>query len=153
MADFKFKFETVLRHRELIEDECQRDLAKHLRTRMIFEDEIRKMQGTISESKRELGSALVGKVDIDRIAGFARYAGQSTHRAQQLVMKVADVEKQIAAARAKLLDATRQRKALELLREKQQRQWKQEQSRREAIELDDLATQQYARRLALENAR
>lgn len=153
MASFQFKFETVLRHRQLVEDECQRELAKHLRGRMIFQDELRRLQGTIRDAKHQLGDHLVGKVDLDRVSGFARYSGHVTVRAQQLVQRVQQLEKHIDAARARLLDATRQRKALELLRDEHRAQWQAEQQRRETIELDELATQRYIRDVLMEQTR
>jgi flagellar protein FliJ len=149
MPAFRFGFEIVLRHRTLVEDQCQRDLAKVLRHKMILEDQLRQMQETIVDSKRQLGSGLIGRVDLDRVAQFARYSGQVAQRARDIVQKLVTAEKQIEIARQKLLKATRDRKALELLRDRQFRRWKMEQDRREAAAMDELAVQSYARRLVL----
>lgn len=150
MAKFVFQFEAVLRHRQHLEDQRQRELAQHMRGRMILQEQLRGMQQTIRESKRELGAGLVGRVDLDSISLFARYSGHTAVRAQQLVRKLAEVEKQIDASRGALLEATRQRKAMELLRDRQLAAWREERDRREAAELDELATQRYTRRLMLE---
>lgn len=151
MANFTFRFETVLKHRQMIEDEAQRELAKHLRSRMIFQDELTRMQNTIRESKHQLGEHLVGTVNLDQVSGFARFSGHVSVRAQQLVTRVAALEKQIETARARLADAMRQRKAMELLRDKHQRAWQAEQQRRDTIEMDELATQAYVRGLVMES--
>ena len=119
MPAFRFRFEIVLRHRTLIEDECQRDMAKVLRHRMILQDQLRLMQETIVDSKRQLGDGLIGRVDLDRVAQFARYSSQVAQRARDIVQKLVTAEKQIEIARQKLLKATRDRKALELLRDRQ----------------------------------
>lgn len=149
MAKFRFKFESVLRYRGMIEDECQRELAKTMRHRMILQDQLRQMQQTIVDSKQQLGQGLIGRVNLDQIAQFARYSGQVAQRAQGIVQKLAVAEKQIETARQKLLKASRDRKALELLRDRQRRQWQLEQDRLEAATLDELAVQGYARRLVL----
>lgn len=145
MTAFHFQYQSVLEHRRLVEDQRQRELAKHLCVRMILHDQLRAMQQTIRDSKQQLGEALVGRVDLDRIAGFARYSGQAAQRAQQIVARLAQLEKLIETARQHLLEATKQRKALELLRDKHHQRWLQEQQRRQQAELDDLATQRYLR--------
>jgi len=149
MAQFKFRFKTLLKHRSRIEDQRQRDLAQHLRTRMILHDQIREMQDTIRDSKRSMADGLVGKVDLTRVGQFARYSGHAAQRARQIVVKLAGLEKQVDLARAVLLEATKQRKALELLRDKDQAKWRYEQDRKETNELDELATSRYARRMMI----
>ncbi|MEX0745792.1 MAG: flagellar export protein FliJ [Phycisphaeraceae bacterium] len=149
MPAFRFKFESVLEHRRRVEDECQRELAQHLRGRMILQNQLGQMQGTIQQAKHELGDALVGRVDLDRVSGFARYSGHSTDRAMQIVRRMARMEKQITEARQRLLEATRERKAIELLRDQHARQWERDRQRRDAIALDELATQQYLRQAAM----
>jgi len=118
MAKFRFKLEAVLRHRLLVEDQCQRELAQFLRERMILHHQLRQMQESIGQSKRDLGGGLLGKVDMDQVALFARFSGQATQRAQQSVVKLAELEKQVEASRGRLLEAVRARKALELLRDR-----------------------------------
>ncbi len=152
MAKFVFKFQSVLRHRERVEDERQRELAQHLRMRMILMSQLQNMQQDIRTSKQNLAGSLVGRVDLDQVGQFARFAGQSTQRAQQLVSKLAVVEKQVEQARMQLLAATAQRKAMELLRDRHYEQWRSTLDRREIAQLDELATQAHARETMLSQA-
>lgn len=147
MAEFQFKLDTVLKQRQMIEDQRQRELAKSLRQKMILLDQLRQMQSTITDSKRDLRDGLVGKVDMDRVAHFARYSGQTTARAHAIVAKLATIERQAEAHRQQLVQATQDRKAIERLREKQFRKWKLEQERREAAMLDEIGVGQYAHRM------
>jgi len=153
MGQFKFKLQPVLFQRNLKEQQCQRDLAKALRQRMILHHQLKEMQDTITGSKRQLGDGLVGKVDLDQVSNFARYSGQATQRAHALVTKLAVVEKQVDTARAALVEAARSRQALELLRQRRYEQWAQKQDRAEMARLDELAVQQYARRMVMEAVR
>jgi len=152
MAKFQFRFQTLLGHHRRVEDQRQRDLAQHLRTRMILHDQIRDMQDTIRDSKQSMAGGLVGKVDLTSVGQFARYSGHAAQRARQIVVKLAGLEKQVEEARQALLDASKQRKALELLRDKHEAQWRYEQNRRETNELDELATTRYARRVMIGGA-
>ena len=150
MSTFKFQFESVWIQRRAEEEKSQRHLAKALRQRMIFRDQLRQMQQTITQSKRDLADGLTGTVDLARVSGFARFNGQVVQRAHAFVTRLAVVEKQIDTARATLLQATHARRAIELLRDKRRRQWQQQQDRREAAELDEIAVQRHARGTVLE---
>ncbi len=141
---FQFRLEPVLTQRRAQEESCQRDLAKSLRQRMILQDQLQKMQHTITQSKQQLADGLVGAVDVGRISEFTRYSGQVTQRAHAFVMKLAGVEQQIQATRNRLMEATRARKALELLRQQRYQQWKRIVERQEARQLDEIASMRYA---------
>lgn len=153
MAAFRFRFETLLRHRRAVEDRHQRQLAQHLRRRMIFHDQIRQMQDTIRSSKHELGQGLVGKVDLEAISGFARYSGHATQRAQQLTVPLAALEGQIVEARGHLLEAVRRCKALERLRDRHLGDWRRAEDRRENIELDEVANQRFVQEMVADSGR
>ena len=146
---FRFNLEAVLRQRRAEEDACQRDMAKAMRQRMILESQLRSMQQTITESKQELAEGLVGRIDLDGISSFARYSGQVRQRAMAFVTRLAGVEKQIGTARQQLLKATQARRALELLRDRRYQLWKKQRDTREAVELDEIAVQQYVRQTML----
>ncbi|MEL7086990.1 MAG: flagellar export protein FliJ [Planctomycetota bacterium] len=147
MPQFTFRYETLLQHRRNLEDRCQRQLADRVRTQMIMTDQLRSMQQTIVDSKRDMGGVLVGKIDLSRVGEFTRYNAQSTIRGRQLVQRLAQLEPQINEARGELLKATQQRKALELLRERDFAAWKKERGRKETAELDELTARAYTREL------
>lgn len=145
MAKFEFKLQAVLRQRQAIEDQRQRELAMAMRQRMILMNQLTSEQQTITDSKHQLGQALVGKVDLERVSGFARFSGQTTQRAQQIVNKLAQLEPLVEQTRTALMTAVRERKALDLLKEKHERAWQLRQDRLEAAALDELAVQRHAR--------
>ncbi|MEM9420459.1 MAG: flagellar export protein FliJ [Planctomycetota bacterium] len=147
MPQFIFRYESLLQHRRNLEDQAQRQMAERVRTQMILTDQLRGMQQQISDSKRDLGGALVGKVDLSQVGEFTRYNADSTVRGRQLVRRLAELETQVETARQQLVNAMQQRKALDLLRERDLKKWKIEQKRKETAELDDLASQAYTREL------
>lgn len=150
MAQFRFQYQTVLRQREMVEEQAQRRLAQVLRQRMILRDQLTKMQQTTTTSKQQLRDSLQGRVNLDSISTFARYSGQVMVRAQQIVRELAGLEQRIGVAQAELLAATRARKALELLQERQRERWRRQEELRETAELDDLAQQAFLRQRAME---
>jgi flagellar FliJ protein len=146
MAKFQFSLEPVLRHRNMVEQEQQRALAQLLREKLIIENELRRAQQTISQDKSEMAQQLTGRVDVGRIRQHAAHSGAFQRHIHKLAQRLLDLLKRIEQQRGRLLEATRDRKAVELLRDKRYRQWQQEQRRREASEIDEMTTQAYARR-------
>ncbi len=147
MPRFTFRFSTLLKHRRHLEWQCQRDLATRLRTQMILKNQLRTMQETISQSKLDIATSLVGKVDVDAVRRIGSHGAHMQLRGQQVVLRLAHIERDIHQARSALIDATRQRKALELLRKKHFEAWQAEQRRRETNQMDELATGAFVRKM------
>jgi len=145
MAGFQFRLQTVLDHRERVEDEAQRRLAQILRQRMILEHQIRRMQQDITDSRQNLAQGLVGEVDVRQVSQFAHHSIQARQRAQSVVRRLAALEGEIQQARQALLEAARDRKALQLLRDRHHREWQRQQNRLEEAALEELATQAWLR--------
>lgn len=157
---FIFKLQPVLDQREREEREQQRIVAELEAQRLRVEEELRRRQEQISSAKRDLrdllsgpGSSIAADVHLAtsgvhvptvrmQAAASLTMAGQANQTAIQLAGAYARVDH----ARAQLLRLTTARKAVELLKERQLEQWKQDQQRREAAALDEIATIQYSRR-------
>jgi flagellar FliJ protein len=145
MAKFVFKLEPLLKHRVRLEEAQQRALAKLLREKLIIETQLRNQQQSISDDKSHMAQSLSGHVDVARIRQHAAHVHRATVHAQQAAFRLLELNHQIESARAKLNDAVRDRKAIEVLRERQHTKWLTEQKRREATQLDEAATQRYVR--------
>ncbi len=145
MAGFHFKLEAVLKHRRMIEEQKQRDLAKLLRQQHIYQSQLRDLQQTVTDDKRSMAESLTGQVNVQRIRSHAHHAGQVTMRIQTLARELLLLGRRIDAARAELVEATKAREAIDRLRQKQYDRWRKEQDRREARELDELGTQRFVR--------
>ena len=152
MPTFRFKYQAVLRQRQAAEEQCQRELARHMHHQGVLQKQLSRMEHAVSDSKQQLQSSLVGHVDVDQIRGFARYAGQVHFEAQRAAQQLEEIDHRINKARADLAEAMRQRKAMELLRDRHYEQWLAEQKRQEMVELDELAVQRYARGMSAEGA-
>jgi flagellar FliJ protein len=141
MARFIFKLEPVLRQRKAIEREKQLALAELERSRVELEDQIRQIQGRLRAEKDTMRDQLTPGARVD-LRGVRMQAGAQLRlvlEAQQAVFKLAGVHRRVEAARAELIEATKARRAVELLRERRFEQWLEEQRRKEASMLDEIA--------------
>lgn len=154
MAKFRFNLEHVLEQRKRAERDAQIAFAEIDRERVDLENRIRGFQHSIVGFKRDLRGALAGEQRQDEpgapvtLPDVRLQAGASLMvmgKAQATVVELAGVHKRLEEARTALLDAARARQAVELLKEHRYEQWKKDQARREAMELDDMATMRHGR--------
>lgn len=148
---FKFKLETALWHRQLIEDEkkrdfglAQRDTLTAIRQKEIIEEErARYQQELLNKHKEE-------HIDPNYIMATHTYIyhlNLALTAAEANIAKLKEIEEE---KRAALVEATKRKKALERLREKKLKDYMYELDREEQKFLDDIAQSRYAERLAAE---
>lgn len=160
MPRFRFNLQAVLRQRQAIERQKQLVVASIEQQRLALEDEIRAYQASLSREKADLRDALSRERTADYghgvdLRGVRMQANAALHvvaKAQQAVLRLAAVHKKLDAARLELLGATKARKGVEILRERRFEAWKDEERRREAGEMDELAVMRAARAEASEMA-
>ncbi len=148
MARFIFQLQAVLDQRENEEGVKQRAVAVLERERMRLEQSIRDARDRLAHETEEL-RALLGAggapVRLDSARAQAS-AGLRLHgEAQRHVLTLAGVHRRLEAARAELLEASKRRKAVQLLRDRRYEEWRIAQNRRENAEIDELAVMRHAR--------
>ncbi|HET6251161.1 MAG TPA: flagellar export protein FliJ [Tepidisphaeraceae bacterium] len=140
MAQFTFTLEGVLRHRTHVEQDRQRDLARVQAQMRDAENELRQLDQTLSTSLGDVReNRLTGKLDLGFLAAYRRYVASVHRKGSLIAQKMALIQRQVESAQNALAEAAKQRKIIEKLREKQFDQWKREQSRKEAAELDEVS--------------
>jgi len=146
MAQFKFNLQTVLRQRELIEQDRQRALAVVQRVYNDLEDELRRMDDSARTATQDLrDNHLIGPISVEYLAAHRRFSLAMQRKAMAHAARMAEVRKQVEAARAALIEAARDRKAMEKLRDRRMEDWSEEQNRREAAANDEVTQQIGAR--------
>ncbi|MCC5828258.1 MAG: flagellar export protein FliJ [Phycisphaeraceae bacterium] len=146
---FRFRLQTLLNARREAEDRAQRELAVLQGRKQAMLNELRSMRESIHDARHELNQSLRGRVVMEQVGRFARFTLEERARAQGLVSRLAALEREVVEARGRLLEAMKQRKALELLRDRQKQEWLQRMERRQTEELDELGTQGHLRQSGL----
>jgi flagellar FliJ protein len=139
MSRFVFKFEAVLKHRQRLEQQLQIQVAQKCHHQQHLRQDLDGVVNSLAQLQTELRRRLVGRLDAQWLAAQQRYGQSIKHRAATLQAELAALDTDIAAVRQALVDAARQRKAVQTLRQRQQQQWAQQQRQRENREHDEAA--------------
>ncbi len=141
MAKFVFKFDGVLRQREHVETQRQRELAVVQQEMAGLQIELRALNDAVQASVADLrDNHLTGRLDLNFLAAHRRFTLAMTRKGAALVQQIAGVQKRLDVAQAALAEAAKQRKIIEKLRERQQDEYLQEDARRERAETSELAS-------------
>lgn len=146
MTSFAFRLESVLKLRRLREEDAQRVVGRRLAAIMQARRRLEALARTAAEETGALRSALqLNEMPLDSVIGGRGWIGR-LQREQAVVRGViAAHEQQLAVERARLVEATKQRKALEKLRERQHAAHQQRLSRAEDLFLDEVGLVGYSR--------
>jgi flagellar FliJ protein len=140
MAKFTFRLATFLRLREAARDERRGELAEAFRVDDVLRarlagltDELRRLQ----EHSRQI--AQPGKLDLDWLVEGQRYELTLKSQQSQLGQQRESVAAEIERRRLALVEANRDVRVMEKLREKQVERYQFEENRQALKQLDELA--------------
>ena len=139
MAKFRFELESLLRARQRAEDVVEREVARLEQARTGLEDALRGRQHRLSESKRSVRHQLVGTIEPSNVRMQANASLAIMRDAQRTVLELAGLHRQLEQARERLREAAKERRAIELLKERKLEAWRRSQARAEQVLLDELA--------------
>jgi len=152
MAKFVFKLEGVLEHRRNIERDKQRAVAEIRAQMTALENQLRDLDRQAQESTQDLrNNRLTGALDMQFIAAHRRFMIAMQRQAMELAQKMAGVQRKLEEAQKELLEAAKQRKVIEKLKEKQLERWRAEMARSEANQMDEIGMQIGFENLRFEN--
>ena len=140
MAKFTFRLETLLKLRMAARDRRRAELAEAYEAEQILKQQKQELQQQSHELGEVAQRALQpGAINVDNLLKTNRY--QLVLESQQKLVDERSAQLVVEAEnrRTRLVDADRQVRVLEKLREKQQRRHGQEEHRLETKQIDDAA--------------
>ena len=142
MKRFKFNLEKVLQLRKFREEECKLALGQAISVLNGIENEIKE-----TAVKRH-GAALQRFADVGETAPWEMYILRLDQQAQRLAEQAAQAELVVEEKRALYLEASKDLKAIEKLKEKQQKEYRREMLNLQMIEVDDITAARYMQHLS-----
>jgi flagellar export protein FliJ len=145
-STFRFKLERVREVRVDAEDRAREEFASSLSQRMRGIAMLRQAEAavTAAQDNQRLG-ATETVTGLDLVARQA-YVDRVKTGAQHAALAVSRADAEVDARRTSLATASRHREILERLKERHRGEHRAESERRDAGELDDMATNAYIRR-------
>ena len=143
MAKFQYRLKTLHKLREIHRDEMQAKLAEAVQAQVLLQQEIetvRQEANSLEVSRRELLSQ--SQTNVNQLLEFQRY--MSVLRSQEATMlgQAEILETESQRRRQVLVEANRDVRVLEKLRERQLADHKKELLRAETKQLDEIASRQ-----------
>ncbi len=143
----KFRLATVLKLREQSRDERRRALAQAYEAERILREQSRVLQLEIEEVRQQMRTASgVGSVNVENLLSTRRYEMVMRSQVQQVEIQLKQVLTEVERRRNLLVEADREVKTLEKLRERQALQAASSLAAREAKQLDEAALRGYRQR-------
>src|SRR2546426_213059 len=138
MAKFVFKLQAVLRQRTLVEREKQRELASCRKVLNDLHDALHDLNDRAQATSDDLRrNHLLGKLDMSFLTAHRRYMLAAQRQAIAIAQKIALAQNRVDEVRLSLLQAAKERKIIEKLREKELARWQEDIHRRSANEADE----------------
>ena len=145
MPPFRFRLATLLKIREGTRDERRSALAEAQYAQRLLEEQIAEVRDDLRELKRDYqASARPGKISVDRLLDAQRFELVLLSQLKHLDRQRETVVGEVARRRELLVEADREVKILEKLREKQAQRALREDDLKEIKRLDELAGRSHA---------
>ena len=146
MKRFSFRLESVLRLRQQREQQ-QKSIVGGLMSQ-INEQQRRAVAlktGLLEEGRQLKERYLQNEVDLDLVGYYYRYATQVGQAIHRRIERVGQIQKELSKARGGLVEAARERKVLEKLKERQKGRYELRARRLEQFEQDEVAARKTQR--------
>lgn len=140
MRAFRFRLEKVLELRRQIEEDKKRQLSLLLFELRQLEARLSRLRSELEQQKKKLSHDLEeSQVCIPRIEVFAAYLKRVMETIESVKDQMVQLHKKIERRRGELIEATKERKALESVRAKRLAEYLREEARGQVRFLDEVA--------------
>ena len=154
MARFYFNLQGVLKQREHVEQLAQREMAQAQQVMTELQNRLKRLdEGVRAVADDMRSNHLQGVLDVTIMASHRRYVVAMERSAMELARLIAEAQAKVEQAQTQLVNAARERKTIEKLKDKQFERWIADQYKREAADLDEVGTQIAFRNLTDDNGR
>jgi len=143
MNRFRFRFESVLRYREIVEDGKKRDFGVALNHLRHEEASLRRIDDTISshETRRETrGSGRISARDLQNMYDYSRRLDSDYEQQEKAIETAA---RELDARRNDLVEATKRKKIFERLQERDREIYDIEVRKEEQTASDEISSQRF----------
>lgn len=146
MARFQFRLQSMLKLAESQRDQCRRDLAAALEAVHVLRDRQHDIERAVTEIRATRARESVGSgIQVERLLDASRFELLLNSQLSEVHKQQEQVDEELERRRQRLVEADRQVRTLEKLRERRLTEHEQAELRKQQILLDEVATQRFRR--------
>jgi len=142
---FKFRLEPLLKLRQHREKERQKEHAASVHEASLQKEQLQSLDHQRLNTLDQQRGRLVGSLSVTQALIASRYLMKLKRQHLAGAGLLHALEREVEKKRQKLVEAARDRKTYELLKEKRQLRHRQEAEKRDQKELDEIAVTSYRR--------
>ena len=149
---FKFQFESVLRHRKILEDLAQREFQE---AQAAYFSEVARLeqlrQGVHAANEQAFQNQLQGGSQIPALSQTHEFLVLQDVRIERQQLKVQESEKRVEELREILQQKATDYKIIDKLKDRKKEEFKKEKSKSDQKKADDLSTIRFLQRMNVES--
>jgi len=146
MNRFRFRFSSVLRYREILEESKKREFGTAMDHLRHEEDMMRSLDDLIAGHEQLAEESSQGPVSVAHLQNMYNYARRLDHEREGQEKIVHEARAEADKRRDDLIEATRNKKIFERLEERDREAWNLEARKEEQAFSDEISVQNYTRR-------
>ena len=147
MKKFRFRLERVLSYREQLEKERQIALTRVHQLVVDHERKLMEAYSVVERAREELRQREAdGEIDVEAVRAQRRYIATLKRRVSDVLKRLRKLEIELAQRRDDAVQARKECKVLEMLKQRRRGEHLDEVKRAEQAELDDIATKREVRK-------
>lgn len=142
---FRFRFESLLKHRRHEEEMAQKLMFEAQMDLQREQDEFKRLKKERRESIHQLEHRQTGALAIHEISLSLKYIEKLAVRLEQQRLKVQQAEQRLAARHQSLISAVKKRKMLDKLKENEHLKYQRDLSQKDLKYMDEVAVNRHIR--------
>lgn len=151
MGKFNFKLESLLNHRQFVEDVRQKAFAQTQKRVFEARQIVESIKGEQLSLARELKENMQTPQPASENALYASYLASLASRLDEQRQRVQEAEKERDEQKTSLLEAVKNRKMMERLKEIHMGQFEQFYLKKEQESSDEIGIQQHSRKMVIQS--
>jgi flagellar FliJ protein len=145
LPKFRFSLETLLRHRENLEQKARDELLRLIYNYQVELGRRDELRARFQETMKELLLKRAENGTGEELQWFYLYLNRLTQEIQQSTEKLDQLETEVKAQRTVVIEASKKRKILDLMKERKERQFAFALEKQEQKEIDELVVTRFGR--------
>jgi flagellar FliJ protein len=143
---FTFKLQTVLDHRQFVEDNLKKEHAEIRQQAMAEQQKLESLERKEMETRASLKLEQAQGLSSDRVVAYHAYLNRLTDLSRSQKTVIREIKKQESKKQDELLEAMKKRQILEKLKDQEHERFNQTLLKKEMTFIDEIAVNQFVRK-------